>query len=322
MTWPRTSAPPPPQVDEEQCPVTGFTTGAFDYTMPPELREIFRSASAMSGAPGAAEGADLDAAALKTLAARLWTTLLVLAVATNATESFLLKTENSDGVDETIVCRAMAWVDFVAERFPQLRPRLDSLFARAEAVTAAWEARNRLQVTRSREAWNRQADVRRATDFHRASGVMVESFFETHETLSTVLTGGGTGLKRWQRVVVLCTLIMGMLCVASNLLCLYLALLCQFCLPVHPRLPPKLTTFFGLVERHPLSAAPSISGSTGQSPRSAARKSASASSNATPLRACRAGAWVWHQEGLWLLPLLLLAVHPVVNCCKMRVTVT
>lgn len=201
---------------DEQCPLTGFTVAAFDYTMPPELREVFFVDDASGRRPRSSRTGGDAAAALTDeerlqLSRRLWATLLALARAKSADECFLLKTLKIHGIDETIVCRGMAWVEFMAERFPNLQPRLELLFARAAAYQGAWEARNDVQIAKTREMWNRQKAVRNETDFHRAMGVMAESLMETHETLSTVLTAGGTGLMRWQRVVVLCSLLIGML---------------------------------------------------------------------------------------------------------------
>lgn len=192
---------------KEQCPLTGFAASAFDFTMPDELRALFAAAGAAETARALGEE---DPGAL---ARRLWATLVAVSAARGSAESFLLRTEEADGIDETVVCRAMAWVEIVAEGFPALKPRLSRLSDRADAVRAAWEARNEAQVALAREAWSRHGSLRRATDVHRAAGALAEAVCESHETLSAGLSAGATGLRRWQRVVVLCTLILGMLCV-------------------------------------------------------------------------------------------------------------
>lgn len=272
--------------------------------MPPELREVFSSGTTavdFCASPGVASGvaSRRPGDERSALALRVWTTLLVLAAAKTSGECFLLKSEEVDGIDETIVCRGMAWIDFMAERFPLMRPQLGLLFTRAGAFQEVWEAHNVAQVAEACEAWNRQKDVRKASDVQRAMGVLTAAVTETHETFSTVLTAGGSGLSRWQRVVVLCTLIMGMLCVPhmQRELLRPCSRACPRCRCLRTCCPARLLTPPSPL---PTPAALSTSGYTGKSPRYAATRPASRSWSATRAQPCHVGAplaaWPWHPQ--------------------------
>lgn len=79
------------------CPLTGLDSAAIEWSIPPSLAEACAAAAA------AAVARDEVLCARK-----VWATLLTVAALRRLDESFLLKTEDRDGFEETVVVRLAA----------------------------------------------------------------------------------------------------------------------------------------------------------------------------------------------------------------------
>lgn len=160
-----------PMAAEEVCPLTGFDIGAVEWSMPGRLRE---AAAAEGGAARGAE-AECGAAPQPFPALRIWvrplaaparaqgclkithssvmnrkppnpllpqTTMLCAAALRGLDESFLLSTREAQGFEETVVDRAMGYLDAQCEEFPRLAEARGALLKEAAETVAAWETRH------------------------------------------------------------------------------------------------------------------------------------------------------------------------------------
>lgn len=133
------------QSEDQFCPVTGFDWTAVEWSVPEALKEVAKRYEAVSSSSGDVKGggshhhrnrssrgsttvngtgtgarSSVDAEhssehhsqqlpPLNVL--RLWTTILCVRAMRRLDESFLLKTSDRDGFEETIVDRAMEWLN-------------------------------------------------------------------------------------------------------------------------------------------------------------------------------------------------------------------
>lgn len=109
--------------------MSGFDHTAIEWSMPDRLRAI---------------GADLNASATAThfSAVRLWTTMLSVVVLRGLSESFLMRTPEADGFEETIVDRTMDWVRGQREEHEAVAAAWAELWRAAEETVAAWDTRH------------------------------------------------------------------------------------------------------------------------------------------------------------------------------------
>ena len=190
-------APPVPSSPDDRrsdCPLMGCTRAALLEPMPPRLAAL----------PPPAAPADV------------WATLCCLAWLERIPLSWLTSdAEDADSASErTLVDDAHAWLASHAARHPALAPLLadGSLQAAATEAVRGWE-----------RAWNvRVAALRRCpailsqrarSHLERSASDVYTALREKHELFSTFLSEPLDGLRRWQRFMIVLTLILSTLLV-------------------------------------------------------------------------------------------------------------
>lgn len=127
-------------------------------------------------------------------------------------ESFLLKTPERDGFNETIVDRCMEYVTQCLEEHKGLAAMAGALQLEAEAILDAWEVRHAASMKATKRAMAAQGTgvaVRNFLERQRLSALMADITFRAHETFSAVLGPPTHPLMRWQRWLIIFTLILG-----------------------------------------------------------------------------------------------------------------
>ena len=189
-----------------QCPVTGFDQGAIYGSVP----EILRRAAAEDGS-----GLPVE---------RIWTTLLAVRMLASMYECFLLQARSSthDGsIDETVVDRAMGWLQTVAGDSEPFAVVLDELLAEADACVKAWRNRQAGLAGRTQAAWTKQQSNRNALDTQRVAGSVAMALRRNHDTFSALLAPATGSIQRWQQLFLVVTALMGMLTVVRLVSLLY-----------------------------------------------------------------------------------------------------
>lgn len=183
------------KTEEDLCPVTGFDHTAIEWCMPKQLQKLQRVS--------AAEGRTLPAL-------RFWTTLLCACALRRLNESYLLKTRGRDGFDETIVDRCMGYITQVFEEHPQITAMRGPLLVEAELILDAWGVRHAASIKATKRAMVAQGTaVRDFLERRRLSAIMADMTCRAHETFSAVLGPPTHPLMRWQRWLVIFTLMLG-----------------------------------------------------------------------------------------------------------------
>ena len=184
----------------DQCPVTGFDHSAICSSMPDRLRKA--AAEDGSGLP----------------AERIWTTLLAVRMLMSMHECFLLQARSSSAeagssFDETVVDRAMAWLQSVADRSEPLAAMIYELMEEAEAQVKVWRSRQASLAARTQASWKKQQSNRDALDAQRVAGSVAMAFRRNHDTFSALLAPATGAVQRWQQFFLVVTALMGMLTV-------------------------------------------------------------------------------------------------------------
>lgn len=102
------------------CPLTGLDATAIGWSMPEKLKEVAR---------------DSECNAL-----RLWTTVLTVTQLRRMDESFLFKTEDRDGFEETVVDRGMDFLQATARGLICSLAVVSCLSSRCSLLTASCAA--------------------------------------------------------------------------------------------------------------------------------------------------------------------------------------
>lgn len=178
----------------------GFSSEAIVWSMPAQLK-----AAAEAAGPG---GVPAD------LCRRIWTTLLCVAALKAMNECYLLRARSAKeagSFDETVVDRAMAFLQEACGEHEELGLMTDKLEAEAEAFVTAWKRRQALNTQQSRVAWKEQMFARNALDAQRIGGAIIMAMRRGHATFFAFFAPSALVVVRWQQALLLFTSIMGML---------------------------------------------------------------------------------------------------------------
>ena len=183
---------------DQCCPITGFEHSAICASMPERLREL---AAASAGALPAE---------------RIWTTLLAVRMLISMDECLLLQARRSKvqgSFDETVVDRAMGWLQSVADDSMSLAALMEDLEAEAQAFVKVWRNCQATLAAHTQAAWVKQPSNRDALDAQRIAGAVAMAFRRNHDTFSSFLAPATGSIQRWQQLFLVITALMGMLTV-------------------------------------------------------------------------------------------------------------
>lgn len=184
-----------------ECPLSGYSTDAIRDTLPEALNALVSS-----GGLGAPAGDPCGALPPAALAARVWTTLLAVEAHQRMTESWLVSGEEEP--DETVVDRAVAWVDRLAWASADPGEARRVLAAAREAAASLalfWRQNQIRRIELSREAHVRQQHAARS-EAQRVTGNLTRSMLLRHETIASFV-GPDVSLRRWQLITMLFTIV-------------------------------------------------------------------------------------------------------------------
>lgn len=132
----------------------------------------------------------------------------------NLVDNFLLKTMETDGYEETLLDRAMDWLDAMCDEYPGLAEKKTELMKQAAAVTDAWETRQLASINETKSALtSRGINVRNFFEKKRIQALIADTMMRAHETFSAFVAPPTHPVMRWQRWIVIFTLILGVLTV-------------------------------------------------------------------------------------------------------------
>lgn len=136
---------------------------------------------------------------------RVWSTCLTLATLEQLESTWLVDPD----ARITIVDHTRVWLDRQAEDDPRLRKILPEVMARARACVRCWNEAflDRLNMLRDKENEVNRFGLN-AQKALEASGTVIKSLREDHETFSVIMSDCMTGLTRWQRWMVIMSLVL------------------------------------------------------------------------------------------------------------------
>lgn len=191
------------------CPLEGYDAGAVEWSIPAALRELGpKYAKATRGASSVQ---------------RVWATVLSVATLLRLQECCLVSSPGE--ADETVVDRALGWLNLQEHFCPGLERMIPDLLEEADRLVAdSWDVVHEIAVNNARHAHMSAAELYRAAQLTRAAGRVVTMALVKHETVACFTAPPSDGVLRYQRVVVYLTAIIAMLCVevrpmTSHLLC-------------------------------------------------------------------------------------------------------
>lgn len=177
------------------CPLSGFDADAVQWSLPAVLVEL----------EGKHRRRGFNAS-------RVWATVLSVVTLMRFDESWLVSGEHD--ADETIVDRAMGWIDLQAEKFPELSPVLPTLLEEATRMVAdSWELVHEIAIKGARDEQLRLKELHNVSQMTRAAGHMATMSLVKHETMACFTAPPTDGVLRYQRVMVYLTAVLAMLCV-------------------------------------------------------------------------------------------------------------
>lgn len=167
---PSSLASPAKPVDAT-CPLSGFDADAVEWSIPPALLEL----------RGKYRGGGKGGTAINVT--RIWATIVSVATLLRFDESWLV---SGDGeADETIVDRAMGWLEIQVFKFPELDERLANLLGEANALVAeSWELAHDIAIKTAREEQMKLQELHRVSQMTRAAGHMATMSLVKHETMA------------------------------------------------------------------------------------------------------------------------------------------
>lgn len=141
---------------------------------------------------------------------RVWSTCLALASCESFDFTWLVDADN--GV--TIVDQARIWLDRLADDDPRLKKILPDVMRRARALVKLWNTAmlDRLNVLRDKECEVNRLGLDAQMGLE-ASGTIIKALKENHSTFSIITSDCLNGLTRWQRWMILLSLVLSTLLV-------------------------------------------------------------------------------------------------------------
>lgn len=167
------------------CPLTGSSADAIDWTMPDSLREA-----------GAASNGRLNAL-------RVWTTALVFHTLKAFDESYVITEEGDETL--TIADAAYLWLRNEAICVPEFLAVAERVLAAAKEQVDTWMAYNAALALAARRVDIGQNRFRTLNEKERLSAHMVAKIFRGHEAVAAFTAPPVHSLLRFQRVAMLLT---------------------------------------------------------------------------------------------------------------------
>lgn len=137
---------------------------------------------------------------------RVWTTALALACLESIDITWLVDPEEG----KTIVDQARIWLDNQAQNDPRLHKILPDVMKQAQAWSKRWNVafQDRVHDLRNEENASNRFGLNAQMALE-ASGTIVKSLLNDHDTFSVFLSECFDGLARWQRLMIVMTLVIG-----------------------------------------------------------------------------------------------------------------
>lgn len=114
----------------------------------------------------------------------------------------------------------MEYIYQVFEEHPRIGEMKGLLHVEAEAILDGWEVRHTASIKSSKAALSKTPNVRDFLERQRLGAMMGDIICKSHETFAAVLAPPTHTLQRWQRWLVIFTLVLGVftvdICASSN----------------------------------------------------------------------------------------------------------
>lgn len=136
---------------------------------------------------------------------RIWATALSAYALMLMEESWLVNRD--DEPDETIVDRAQSWINRQAVQFPEVAAVIPDVRRKADATVRFWNVHQLLATQEVRRA-ERAGRFRKTNEALRLAGHLVRTLRTKHETMSICFGSPEDRVQRYQRTLVVFTLIL------------------------------------------------------------------------------------------------------------------
>lgn len=191
---------------QASCPLSGFDWEAVAWSVPAYLREV--EAATAGAVP----------------AERVWCTCLAAAALQRLDESWLASDPAAANAANkakvgTVVDRAHAFLDSLSSEFPslQLAAPFAAAMADADLYVVTWQRRQLLASAELRKVERGAAASAESFSFAsqlmRVAGQVYRAASQRHDALNVLLAPPGETVKRWQRCMVLFTVLLAGLAV-------------------------------------------------------------------------------------------------------------